>query len=52
MAGYSGTPLWRKLGARPGTAIALLGAPAGFERQLEPMPEGIRIMRRASGWRA
>ena len=30
-AGYSGTPLPRKLGIKPGHRVALLGAPDGFE---------------------
>lgn len=30
MAGYSGTPLARKLGIGPGDRVALLGAPDGF----------------------
>jgi hypothetical protein len=29
-AGYSGTPLPRKLGIKPGDAVAVLGAPPGF----------------------
>ena len=29
--GYSGTPLPRKLGIKPGHRVALLGAPDGFE---------------------
>jgi hypothetical protein len=30
MAGYSGTPLPRKLGIKPGHRVLLLGAPDGF----------------------
>jgi len=30
MAGYSGTPLSRKLGITPGARVALVGAPRGF----------------------
>ena len=29
-AGYSGTPLARKLGIKPGHAVAVVGGPAGF----------------------
>jgi len=29
-AGYSGTPLPRKLGIKPGHAVAVIGGPAGF----------------------
>jgi hypothetical protein len=31
MAGYSGTPLPRKLGIKPGHAVAILGGPDGFD---------------------
>jgi CheY-like chemotaxis protein len=41
MAGYSGTPLPKKLGIKAGSAIALLGAPEGFATStLGPLPEG------------
>ena len=46
MAGYSGTPLARKLGIREGALVALLGAPEGFETELDPLPEGVRLRRR------
>lgn len=45
MAGYSGTPLAKKLGIRAGAAVALLGAPAGFEAKLGPLPDGVRVRR-------
>jgi hypothetical protein len=35
MAGYSGTPLHRKLGIKPGHRVALLDAPAGFKATLD-----------------
>jgi hypothetical protein len=40
-AGYSGTPLSKKLGIKPGAKVCLLGAPAGFRKLLEPVPEGV-----------
>ena len=46
-AGYSGTPLPRKLGIKPGHRVALLGAPDGFE--LEDLPDDVRVARRAGG---
>jgi hypothetical protein len=46
-AGYSGTPLPRKLGIEPGHRVALLGAPDGFA--LADLPEDVRIVRRAGG---
>src|SRR5258708_5697291 len=47
MAGYSGTPLPKKLGFRPGSRVALLGAPPGFEGRFGALPEGVRIQTRA-----
>jgi hypothetical protein len=46
-AGYSGTPLPRKLGIKPGHRLALLGAPDGFE--LGELPDSVRVVRRAQG---
>ena len=40
LAGYSGTPLPRKLGIKEGSVIALVAAPDGFERTLGKLPEG------------
>lgn len=45
MAGYSGTPLPRKLGIKPGSRVLLAGAPAGFE--LGELPGGVLLHRRA-----
>jgi hypothetical protein len=50
MAGYSGTPLARKLGIKEGSALAALGpAPAGFVESLEPLPPGVRWKTQARG---
>ncbi len=50
MSGYSGTPLPRKLGIKPGHRVLLLGAPDGFEtKTLGELPEGVRVARRPSG---
>lgn len=46
MVGYSGTPLARKLGIKPGSRLALLGAPEGFDDELAPLPDGVQILRR------
>jgi enoyl-CoA hydratase/carnithine racemase len=40
-AGYSGTPLAKKLGITPGARVVLLGAPRGYPKLLEPVPEGV-----------
>ena len=45
-AGYSGTPLVRKLGLRPGWRVAVLGGPPGLLQLLGELPPGLRIMRR------
>jgi hypothetical protein len=49
LAGYSGTPLPRKLGIKPGHRLALIGAPDGFDRTLGELPEDVRVLRRARG---
>jgi hypothetical protein len=46
-AGYSGTPLPKKLGIREGSVVALLGAPPGFERTLGALPAGVTLTRAA-----
>ena len=47
LAGYSGTPLPKKLGIRPGLSLALLGVPAGFEERLGALADGVCVVRRA-----
>jgi hypothetical protein len=47
MAGYSGTPLARKLGITEGDRVALLGAPDGFT--ISEPPPGTEIRTRARG---
>ena len=39
-AGYSGTPLPRKLGFKPGTRYLLVGAPPDYGRTLGALPGG------------
>lgn len=46
-AGYSGTSLPKKLGIRENGSIVLVNAPDGFERKLEPLPEGAQIIKDA-----
>jgi hypothetical protein len=48
-AGYSGTPLAKKLGIKDGHVLALLGAPAAFVDELEGLPDGVTVRSRASG---
>ena len=40
MAGYSGTPLVKKLGIREGHRVATVNAPKGFETLLGRLPDG------------
>jgi hypothetical protein len=42
-AGYSGTPLPKKLEIREGTRVATVGAPADFAKTLGPLPAGAAI---------
>ena len=49
LAGYSGTPLPKKLGIKPGPVVRLVGAPTEFESTLDGLPEGARVLRRGDG---
>jgi CheY-like chemotaxis protein len=49
MAGYSGTPLPKKLGIREKYSIVLVNAPERFERKLGPLPVGAEITEDARG---
>ena len=44
-AGYSGTPLVKKLGIKSGMSVALVGAPDDFERLLVGLPDDVKIVR-------
>jgi hypothetical protein len=48
LAGYSGTPLVKKLGIKPGMRVAIVGAPAGFRRELVGLPADVAIGTRAA----
>ena len=48
-AGYSGTPLAKKLGIRASTTLALLGAPRDFAKTLGEVPEDVRVRKDARG---
>ena len=48
MAGYSGTPLARKLGIREGARVVLVGAPNGFADSLV-LPSGVQLRMQARG---
>lgn len=48
MAGYSGTPLAKKLGIGTDARIAIVAAPNGFADELE-LPPGVVVRRQARG---
>jgi hypothetical protein len=47
MAGYSGTPLVKKLGIKPGSNIAFVNAPPGYRNDLD-LPPDVTINSRSS----
>lgn len=44
MAGYSGTPLWKKLGFKEGFRAGLVNAPKGLQKELAPLPNDVTIV--------
>lgn len=46
MAGYSGTPLPKKLGIKEGTRVALVNAPKDFESELGELPDNVEFIKR------
>lgn len=50
VAGYSGTPLPKKLGIRSGSRVAVLSPPDGFlDSTLAPLPDEVELRSRARG---
>jgi len=47
MAGYSGTPLTKKLGIKENYCLALVNAPKNFLAQLGPLPATTKIVERS-----
>lgn len=45
-AGYSGTPLLKKLGIKAGMRVCLVGAPETFDGLLGPLPEDVTTLSR------
>lgn len=43
MAGYSKTPLARKLGIKPGMTVHLVNPPDGFADLVAPLPDGANL---------
>jgi hypothetical protein len=46
MAGYSGTPLAKKLGIKEGHVVAFLQAPDEFASLVAPLPEAVQVASR------
>lgn len=42
-AGYSGTPLAKKLGIKPGMTVIAINAPDNYAELLDPLPDGVTI---------
>ena len=45
-AGYSGTPLVKKLGIKSGARVAFVDAPSDYHETLGPLPEGVTVLQR------
>lgn len=48
-AGYSGTPLPKKLGIKENHKVVILGAPSGFDTTLGVLPAGAAVTRKLAG---
>ena len=46
MAGYSGTPLAKKLGINAGCKLFVEGAPADYASLLAPLPDGVTFVKK------
>ena len=46
MSGYSGTPLAKKLGIKPGSKLCTVAAPGHYNELLAPLPEGVKRVRK------
>ena len=49
MAGYSKTPLIKKLGIKVCTKIYIKNSPANYEELVHPLPGDVRIVKRLTG---
>jgi len=43
LAGYSGTPLVKKLGIKPNTTVTLIDAPPNFDKLLVSLPDSVKL---------
>jgi hypothetical protein len=46
MAGYSGTPLAKKLGIKPAARLFTVAAPGHYDELLAPLPEDVKRVRK------
>ena len=46
MAGYSGTPLAKKLGIKEGSRVFVVDAPKDYAKLVEPLPPDVRLVPR------
>jgi len=46
-AGYSGTPLAKKLGIKPGVILYAIDPPKDYAKLLAPLPKGVEILTKA-----
>ncbi len=44
-SGYSGSPLVKKIGVKPGHTVCVLNAPEDYEESMSPLPENATIIR-------
>jgi nucleoside-diphosphate-sugar epimerase len=51
MAGYSGTPLAKKLGIKEGHVVGVVNGPDGLADLLEPLPPGVQLVNGVRGRR-
>jgi hypothetical protein len=49
LAGYSGTPLPKKLGIKSGSTVVLVNGPADFEKTLGELPDDVHLKRQLRG---
>jgi hypothetical protein len=47
-AGYSGTPLVKKLGFRPPLTVLTINAPKGYKSLLGALPDGVKLTAKAT----
>lgn len=45
-AGYSGTPLAKKLGYKPNFVVSLVNAPVDYESLVTPLPDAVTLRRK------